>query len=788
VVSPLDRKLLRDITRLRGQIIAIVLVVACGVASYVAMLSVHASLRRSGETYFVHARFPDAFVRVQRAPAALVDRLRELPGVIDVEARIAKDVTLDVPGLPEPAVGHLVSVPESGQPEMSRLHLRRGRWIAPGRTDEVLASEAFAAANDLEIGDEVVAVVGGRKQALRIVGMALSPEYIYVVGAGGIWPDDRRFGVLWMSETALGAAFDMEGAWNDAAFMLDPRARPDAVYAAIDRVVERYGGLGAHGHDKQVSARFVKEELEQLEGQATVVPVIFLGVAAFLLNVVMSRLVGGQREQIAALKALGYGNWSIGLHYIKLVFVVSLAGTALGGLLGQLMGTALIDLYHQFFRFPELTFELQWRVLATAVLLSVGAGVVGTIRAVRRAVELPPAEAMRPAPPERYGKSVLEWLGLGRVLSIPGRIVLRNISRHPWRMLSSVVGIALAISILIAGTFSFDASERSIYVSFHLEQRDDLTVTFAHAVPERAVEELEHIDGVLYAEPARNVAVRLRSHHHQWETAIQGLPRLSKLRSVLDQDLEPIAMPEDGLLLTRELGRRMQLEIGDDVLVEVLEDERPTRRVKVAGFVDDMVGLNAYMDIDAVRRLLREGDRVSAARLLIDPARRDAVYLEIKELPGVAGATLRLAAVELFNETMGQMQVVTVLIIGAFASVVAVGVVYNGARVVLAERSRELASLRVIGYTRAEISAILLGELGVQLVLAVPLGCLLGYGFAAAALSGLDAELYRFPLIISPRTYATAVAIVLGVGTIAALVVRRKLDHLDLVEVLKTRE
>jgi putative ABC transport system permease protein len=788
VVSMLDRKLLRDLARLRGQIIAILLVVACGVASYVTMLSVHASLKQSGETYFVTSHFPDAFVRVQRAPRPVVERLRSLPGVIDVEVRITKDVTLDVPGLAEPAVGRLVSVPEAGQPKLSKLYLRRGRWVAPGRTDEVMVSEAFAEKNQLEIGDEISAVIGGRHQDLRIVGIALSPEYIYVIGAGGMWPDDKRFGVLWMSERALEAAFDMEGVWNDAAFVLDPRAREDAVLADIDRVLERYGGLGAHGRDKQVSARFVEDELQQLESQGTVVPLIFLGVAAFLLNVVMSRLVGGQREQIAALKALGYGNWAIGLHYIKLVLVVSVAGTALGGLLGQLLGDALIGLYHQFFRFPELRFDMQWSVLATAVLLSVGAGLVGTLRAVRAAARLPPAEAMRPAPPERYGKSVFEWIGLGRVLSIPGRIVLRNASRHPWRMLSSIVGIALAMSILISGTFSFDAMGYIMRVNFELAQRDDLTVTFSHPVSERAVEELEHLDGVLYAEPLRNVPVRLWSRHHSWETGIQGLPRVSKLRSVLDEDLEPIEMPEEGVLLTRDLGERLDVKIGDDLFVEVLEDERPKRSIKVAGFVDDMVGLNAYMDIDSVRRLLREGDQVSGARLLLDPARRDKVYLEIKELPGVAGATLRSAAFDLFDEVIGQMQTVMVVILGAFASVVAVGVVYNGARVVLAERSRELASLRVIGYTRAEISTILLGELGLQLLLAVPLGCLFGYGFAAAALSGVDAELFRFPLMISPRTYAIAAAAVLGVGTIAALVVRRKLDHLDLVEVLKTRE
>lgn len=787
-MRPLDRKLVRDMQRMRAQLFAIVLVVACGVASYVTMLSVHTSLAASGESYFRNHRLPHVFARSQRAPQRVAERLRELPDVSDVETRIVETVTLSVPGLPEPAVGQLVGTSEDGRSRLSRLHLARGRFLTPGRGDEVIVSSAFAEANALDPGDRFSAVISGRRQELEVVGIALSPEYVFQISPGGMFPDDRRFGVLWMSRSALAAAYDMDGAFNDVVLALGSQGSVKSILEAVDRELEPYGGVGAFARDKQTSFRFVRDELAQLESMGAVMPTIFLAVAAFLLNVVMSRMIGGQREQIAALKALGYGNFAIGSHYAKLVLAVSVMGTLLGTATGAWLGRGLITMYHQFFRFPALVFRLDRGVVLYALLLTVGAGLVGTFRPVRQAVSLPPAEAMRPAAPESYRKPWLERLGLGRILAPSGRIVLRNLSRHPGRLISSVTGVALAIAILISGSFSADAMDVIMRVNFEIAQRDDLTVSFEHALPRAAIRELEHIPGVLYAEGSRDVPVRLRSGIRAYETAIQGLPPDARLRQIVDEDARVFPVPTQGVLLTRELGRRLDLDVGDPVTIEVLEGARPVRAAPVAGFVDEMVGLSAYMNIEDVRKMLDEGDRVTSARLLIDPAERDRVYLEIKDLPKVAGASLRTSAIQIFRDTSAQMQTTTRLILVTFAGIVAIGVIYNGARVVLAERSRELASLRVLGFTRGEISVILLGELFTQLLLAAPLGAVLGWVLAYGAVSGVDTELYRFPIFIAPRTYAFAIGSVLLAGTVTALVVRRKLDDLDLVEVLKTRE
>jgi putative ABC transport system permease protein len=787
-MRPLHLKLLRDLWKMRGQMVAIIAVLACGIAAYVAMLSVHASLRATGDSYFERYRLPDAFARVADAPEAVAARVAQIPGVQAVETRVVELVTLDVRGLAEPGVGQLVSIKTDRPPTFNALHLRRGRLPRPGRADEAVVSEAFADVHALTLGEELHVILGERRQALRIVGVGLSPEYIFNVPPGSAWPDDKRFAVLWMDARGLAIAANMEGRCNDVTVSLARGASLEHVLDGLDQILEPYGGRGAHGRDLQMSARFVSEELKQLQSMGSFVPMLFLAVAAFLLNVVVTRMVAGQREQIAALKALGYSNLSVGLHYGELMLFVVAIGTVAGAGLGAWMGDGLIGVYHAYFRFPELSFHLEPRLLLNAAALAVAAGMVGTFFAVRRAVALPPAEAMRPPAPATYTRGWLTRTGLPRLLGPSGRIVLRNVERRPFRTLLASVGLAMGVAIMITGTFSTDAMAYIMEVNYERVQQEDLTVTFATQVDPSAMHDLEAIPGVMFAEPVRMVPVRLHVGHRQYQTAVMGLTPDSKLRQLLDADLQRIPLPQSGLLLTSALAQRLHIEPGETLELEVLEGRTRTYQVAVAGTIEEMMGMSAYMELSALDELMGDGPRVTGARLLLDPDRRDVAYHHIKRLPRVAGATLRTAAFDMFNETTGKFQTATAVILGMFASIITIGVVYNSARVVLAERARELASLRVLGFTRSEVSGVLLGELFIQQALAVPIGCWLGHAFAVAAMRNVDTELYRFPIIIAPKTYMLAVGVMLAAGVVTGLIVRRKIDRLDLIGVLKTRD
>ncbi len=784
----LDRKLFRDLSQMKGQALAIALVVASGIAMFVLALSAQHSLKRTLDAYYERYRFAHVFTQLKRAPRSLEGRLAEIPGVASVQTRVVFDVNLDVPDYAEPAIGHLISVPERGEPRLNNYHLRSGRAVEPGRDGEVLVSEAFAEAHGLVSGDSLVAILNGRRKKLEIVGIALSPEYIYQIGPGDIFPDNRRFGVFWMGLKPMEAAFDMDGAFNNITLSLMPGANVDEVLRRLDNLTEPYGGQGAFGRRDHVSHTFISDEIRQLGTMAMIVPTIFLAVAAFLLNVVLTRLISTQREQIAAIKAFGYTHLEVGLHYVKLVLLIVFVGSLLGTALGAWMGQNLTQMYGTFYRFPVLNYDLQARVVVLAVFVGAAAAVAGTLVAVRRAVILPPAEAMRPEPPASYRPTVIERLGLQQFLAQPARMILRHLERQPIKSLLSSTGIAMSVAILIVGRFSADSLGYILDAQFNIAQRQDITVTYVEPRSASATYATTHLPGVLRAERFRAVPVRLRNGHRDRRLGLMGLEPEPELMRPMDEQLQPVELPPDGLMLSEKLAEVLDVEPGEKLVVEALEGSRPVRDVPVAGVFSEFLGMSAYMNIHALNSVMREGPTVSGAFLSADENHLKTLYAQLKETPQVAGVSLKNAAIRSFQETVAEnmlrMQAFNVF----FAVVIAFGVVYNSARIALSERSRELATLRVVGMTRAEISFILLGELAVLTAIAIPLGLLLGYGLVVLVSSTLDTELYRIPVVVSPPTYAFAAAVVIIAAFLSGLVVRRRLDHLDLVAVLKTRE
>jgi len=787
-VRALDRKLVRDLATMRGQVLTIALVVASGIAVFVAAMGAYHSLLGAQADYYRATRFADVFVSLRRAPLSLEQQLAELPGIGQLETRLVKDVTIDLPGITAPISGRIIALPERGDARLNRLYLRQGRLPEPSAQDEVAVSEAFANANALRSGSSLAAILNGKLQQLRIVGVALSPEYVFATKSGDPLPDDKRFGIFWMAHEAMAAAFDLDGAFNDVVASLVPGADEAAVLSGLDRLLEPYGGLVAFGRYHQPSNRYLTDEITQQGIMATTIPVIFLIVAAFLLNVVLGRLIRTQREQIAALKALGYANLAIAGHYLKFVGVVVLAGTALGIAAGVLFGRLMTENYTLFFRFPVLAFRLAPWVPLLATAIGLVAGGAGALSAVRSIARLAPAEAMRPPPPAIYRRGALDRIGWTEHLLAQRRMMLRSITGRPLRAALTILGIALAVPIVMISFFWQDALDYMIAVQFGAAERSDAVVTFTDPVEGRARHEIERMPGVISAEAFRSVPVRLRAEHRSYRTAISGLPADPRLRQLLDTDLHAIPVPPDGLLLSRRLGERLGVGPGDTITVEVLEGERPVRRVLVAALVNDMIGLVAYMRIEALNRLMREGDTINSVAIAVDSSQENELYRRLKALPKVETVSIKTLSLEVFRETTATFVLVLAGIFSAFAVVIAIGVVYNNARIALQERARELASLRVLGFTRAEVSRLLLAEIGTETVVAVPAGLALGYWLVRGLVALHETEMFKIPAVIEPRTYAIAVVIVILAAGASALIVRRRIDTLDLVAVLKTRE
>ena len=783
----LDRKLWRDAWHYRSQLGAIVAVVACGIALFVTLRSMNGHLRRSRDDFYERYRFADVFVPLKRAPLEVSRAAGRLSGVASVAARIVMEATIEVPGLDEPAIGRLVSIPVPRIVSLNEPHIVSGRWPLPDEYDGVLASAAFARANHLLPGDSVGAVLHGRWRWLRITGTAVSPEYVYELGGAALFPDNLRFGVLWMGEDELAGVFDMAGAFNDLSVALAPGAREDEVITRLDRLLRPYGSFGAYGRGSQVSHVFLDGEIEETQVTSVLLPAIFLGVTAFLLHLVLSRLVGTQREQIATLKAFGYANTSVAIHYLGLSLIPVAIGSVLGTVVGLWCAGLLAGVYARFFQFPSAAFVAEWNVVLGAIAVGAAAGVLGALSAVARSASLPPAEAMRPDAPPRFRGSLLERLGPIRRLGPAAHIIARNLERRPGKALLSIAGLALAGGLVVTVMAMFDAVDLIKDVQFHDVMREDVAVTFEVPRSRSAVAEIARLPGVLVAEPYRAVPVRLRAGRRDHRSAIIGLDKESTLRRVRGATGRLFRPPAHGVLISPILATLLDAKAGDHVIVEVLEGQRPISNVLIAGITDDMVGTAVYMEAAALDRLAGDA-ATSGAFLAVDPRRIDALYGALKRLPAVSSVSVRDMQLRSFEQTISESFNISLVTMLGFAIVIAFGIVYNSARVALSERGRELASLRVLGFTEGEVATMLLGEQAVLGAVALPTAFAVGWTLCWLVSVRFASDLFRIPMRIEATSYLFGVAVIAVAGILSAMAVRGRIGRLDLVEVLKTRE
>jgi len=784
----LDRKMLRELWRLRGQLLSIGLVVAAAVMMLVTMRGTYEALYEGRAAYYRDYHLGDVWSSLEQAPESLRERLIRIPGVAAVETRVTTYATLDLPWLEAPGQGLFISVPERRRPAVDDIHIREGRYVRPGDATEVVVNENFFKANHLTIGDTITAVLHGVRRSMRIVGSAISPAQSYAVPPGALYPDDERYGVFWMSREVLGPALEAKDAFNEVALSLSAGANQAAVLRELDRLLDPYGGLGAYARPDQLSWKILNDELRQNRSMGTAFPVVFIAVAAFLLNLVLSRLIATQRTEIGALKAMGYSNAEIGLHFLSYSVVAVGLGTLLGALGGIWAGAAMVDLYDEYFNFPTLEHHLSWTLVLIGGGISLVAAMLGGGGAVRRATALPPAEAMRPEPPDRFRAGWVERVGVGRLLSTGGRLILRNLERRPLRAAMSSLGVAFSVAILVIGLFMFDGMELMLGLQFGVAQREDLTVAFNRDVGASVRYDLARITGVTRVEPFQMVPVRLRAGHRKRELALTALESDTRLRRIVSENGRIHPVPMEGLVLSSVLADGLHIGRGDTLSVEALIGLRRTERLVVTDVVDDLLGVSAYVSTETLRRLTREGPRASGAYVLTDGEHLPAVNDALKNAPAVASVASPATMLASFESQLEDSLFIAIFFIVGFASVISVAVIYNGTRIALSERGRELASLRVLGFTRKEVATLLFGEQAVITAAAIPVGWAIGYGLAYLLVTSLNSETYRIPLVVSAQTYLWTALITVIAATASGLLVRRRLNRMDLIGVLKTRE
>lgn len=788
MIAHLDRKLFRDLRRMKGQAVAVSLVMACGLAMLIMARSLIHSLESTRAEYYQAFRFAEVFAQLKRAPLPLVDRIRAIPGVAAAEPGIAVQVTLDIPGLDEPATGLVRSLPDFRAPELNRLFLRAGRWLKPGGRGELLVGEAFADANRIRPGDTLTLVMNGRLQKFQVAGIVLSPEYIFESRPGSALPDNRTYGIFWMGYQELSNAFDLYGAFNFVSLILGPGVSERPVFAALDRLLLPYGGRGSYGRSDHPSHIRVSDEIRVLRILSIGFPLVFLSVAAFMTNAVLSRLLAMQRDQIAILKAFGFANREIALHYLKFAFVFVIGGLFAGALGGIALGSKLVGMYHLFFRFPELRFRLDYPALGIALAVAATAAVFGVISAVRRAARLPPAEAMRPEPPASYRPALIERTGIARFLSHTFRIAVRNIERKPMQVAFTVAGLALATGILIIPNCFRDSISEVLEFQWDVVQRQDVSLGLVEPDSEKVRHPLSQLPGVLSIEPFRQAAARVHFGSRHRQLGIRGTSPDAAHERVIDADYHQLFPTAEGMIVSSKLAEVLGARLGDLVQVEFLEGRRRTVGVRLIGLSEDFAGLVAHMDRHLLNRLMGEGDVITGATFCVDSARWPAFLHALKRLPRVSWVAVKESLRANFRQTTAASIGLIQTIYLTFAVVVAFGVVYNNARISLAERSRELATLRVIGFSQREVAAVLVTELVILALIAVPLGLAFGTFLATGILRAVNTETIRLPTVFTLHNYAFAVLTITVASALSAAVVLRTLKNLDLVGALKAPE
>ena len=781
----LRRKLMRDVWALRTQVITIALVVASGVGGFIASLSTYGSLKTLEAHYYESGRFADVFAALKRAPLALEPRLYEIPGVDEAETTLVFEVLIDLPQVVEPLTGRVIALPDTHEPRVNRLTLTAGRWIHDPASNEVLVNEAFAKARALGPGSTVSALLNGKREKLTVVGIALSPEYIF---AGRGFGDEQSFGIFWMGRKRLAGAFDMDGAFNHVNVRLAHGASEAAAIDALDRMLDVYGSRGAYGRDEQFSHRALTQEINEQKVFGTVLPSIFLAVAVFLLNVVLTRQISIQRGQIAALKALGCADARIAAHYFGFVLAIVTLGIVIGVGIGVWLGHVMTALYAGLFRFPSPDYTLQPWIVWTAAGIAFAGAILAAVSALRAVIRLPPAEAMRPPTPPVFKRTLMERIGLGAVYSPRTRMVLRDMEGRPLRAAVTMLGMAASVAILISGTWWGDAIDYLLDVDFRLRERQHIMVAFVEPASSSAIYELARFPGVLRVEGSRDTEVRLRNGHLSQRAVLSGTAESAEMRRIVGPQLRTARVPESGIVLNERLAQRLNVVAGGTVWVEFLEGQRLKVAVEVAQVVAELSEMSAYMNLARLTRLIGQGDAISAVRVRLDQSQRTAFFTRVKETPRIAEVLELEPVIRHVRETSARFILVFTGILSAFAAIIGVGVVYNNARIALAERTWDLATLRVLGFTRGEVSGLLLAPLAIELAVAIPLGWFLGYWLSAGIVALIHAETFQIPMVIQPRTYAYATLVIVGAAVASAFMVRRRIDTMDLTAVLKTSE
>ncbi|MCA9162670.1 MAG: ABC transporter permease [Planctomycetales bacterium] len=792
-MTMLDRKLARDLTAAKGLLLAIAGIIGVGVMCYVTMQSSYHNLARAKIRYYRQSRMADFWIDLKKAPLAEIARLEQLPQLVQLTPRISFSATVDLEDSPQPINGLVLSLPDERQPVTNDIVLRRGGYFTPRRANEVIVNEAFAVEHRLRPGDWIHLLLNNRRQELLVVGTAISSEFTYLVGPGSIMPDPEHFGVFYVKQTFAEDVFDFEGAANQVVGRMAPGFGGDveAVLRDVESLLDDYGVFSTTPLKQQASNQFLSGEIDGLKAFATILTTCFLIVGALVLNVLITRLARQQRTVIGTLKALGYSDWKLFRHFLKYGVTVGAAGGMVGCVGGYMAATGITDVYKDFFEFPDLRSELHWYTYGIGMAVSMGCAMLGSVHGARAVLALQPAAAMRPEPPSAGGAILLErvtWLW--RRLGSNWRVALRGLVRHRVRTAIGMLAAGVGAALLVTGFMMMEAQDYLIEFQFRQVTRSDIDVTFGDEHGRDALRELGQMPGVLTVEPLLNVSGTFVNGAHRRKAGITGLSHNATLTVPRDQAGRRIHIPPTGLVISRVLAELLDLKVGDRVTMEPAKGDRRPFQLEVVEVTDSYMGQTAYANIEHLSDLIGEAFAMNGAQLTAsrDANLRDSLHRELKQTAAVQSVILRDQLIEHLVETLLSTQGIFITSLVSFAGIIFFGSMVNASMVSLAERQREVATLRAIGYSPWRVGGLFLRENLVTNLAGTLVGLPVGYFLMWLTAMSYNNDLIRIPVITDNWIWGVTLLLSLLFALAAHAFVQWRIHRMDFVDALKVKE
>ncbi len=792
-MSVLNRKLRRELFAAKGVLAAIIGIIVIGISCFVSMASVYFNLEQSRRSYYAQCRMADFSVELKKVPLSELDRLNEIAGISEILPRITFQVTVDLEEVEKPLSGLVISLPAHPAPIINSVVLRRGGYFTGRRREEVIVNDAFARQHHIGPGDRIHLLLNNRRQELFVVGTAISSEFVYLLAPGGLVPDPAEYGVFYIKRRFAEEVFDFQGASNQVLGLLDPtrRDRPDAILRRIETRLEPFGVITTTPRSRQPSHWFLTNEINGLRVSVIILPTIFLSVAALILNVLMMRIAQQQRTVVGTLKAVGYGNRELFGHFLKFGTMIGLVGGVLGALLGYALAEWITAIYTEFFEFPRLVNRPYPLVILSGLAISVLFAVLGTLRGIRSVTVLPPAEAMRPRPPRRGRRILLErWRWLWRRLDFRWQMVLRGIFRQRMRTAAALFAAAVGAALILVTLYMRDAMYEMISFQFDKLLLSDFELSLVDERDYGALYEARHLPGVDYVEPVFTVACTFHHNHHRKQGSVTGILHRGQLTVPRDTAGNRVPVPTVGLLLTRKLADVLDVSAGDTLTIVPVKGLREPQQVPVTSIVDSYLGLAAYADFHYLNRLVGEEESITSLSLLTcpDDERTGEFYRQLKRLPVIQTVSAIRDQKAKMIEVLVDKMMVSIVVVIVFAGLIFFGSVLNASLISLAERTQEIAMLRALGYSPREVGVIFLRESLCLNVLGTLLGLPLGYWMSIGVSNLYNTELFRMPLVIQPSSWLVTVVLGFVFTFLAHFPVQRAINKMDWLAALSVKE